>query len=329
MNPTTVQGKKVLVGSTWLVIESNHGNHSGFNRTWRIWNVRYATKKEACADLAHFLNEANDVKPGQIGYTKKTDCGGEHDLKYFHVVRYNELSSFFDGCGSDIASQCLIKEVNEGQMELPFGKTCNDCGHVQRCTGLGCTKPENTVCDFSPSRFVQRLDGLPDPPDVLETTAAHTIAVWNKGADTADLVQVLKDWSEEVAGVVIGADEPRPSQIGEWPAVASVLRSGEAEMVAQMLVWYQVAECNDRFCKVEIPAFFKWLAGSASDSRQMEMAVTLSVTTGRLRNVLNTWLPVVIPCLVTAKSASAFSKAWAHLLASKEPVSTTHQGSTP
>ena len=36
---------------------------------------------------------------------------------------------------------------------LPEGKTCADCTHVQLCTGLGMTRPENPACDFIPIRF--------------------------------------------------------------------------------------------------------------------------------------------------------------------------------
>ena len=39
------------------------------------------------------------------------------------------------------------------KMKLPEGKTCADCVHLKRCVGLGCTKPENTSCDFFPNKF--------------------------------------------------------------------------------------------------------------------------------------------------------------------------------
>jgi len=39
-------------------------------------------------------------------------------------------------------------------MELPEGKTCGDCIHWIRCNGLFMCKPEEVVCDFAPSRFV-------------------------------------------------------------------------------------------------------------------------------------------------------------------------------
>jgi hypothetical protein len=44
-------------------------------------------------------------------------------------------------------------------MELPQGKTCADCMHNARCVVFGFTKPQNTRCDFAPSRFVEREPG--------------------------------------------------------------------------------------------------------------------------------------------------------------------------
>jgi hypothetical protein len=38
-------------------------------------------------------------------------------------------------------------------MKLPDGKTCNDCIHFQRCSWLISCSPNNTNCDWSPSKF--------------------------------------------------------------------------------------------------------------------------------------------------------------------------------
>jgi hypothetical protein len=38
-------------------------------------------------------------------------------------------------------------------MLLPDGKTCGDCIHIRRCTGLGVTNASRESCDWSPSRF--------------------------------------------------------------------------------------------------------------------------------------------------------------------------------
>lgn len=41
-------------------------------------------------------------------------------------------------------------------MQLPKGKTCADCFHVERCVAFGFTQPTRTMCDFFPSRFMAR-----------------------------------------------------------------------------------------------------------------------------------------------------------------------------
>ena len=38
-------------------------------------------------------------------------------------------------------------------MDLPEGKTCGDCVHCRRCTGMFGHIPADESCDWSPSRF--------------------------------------------------------------------------------------------------------------------------------------------------------------------------------
>ena len=45
----------------------------------------------------------------------------------------------------------MSKEDDE--MNLPKGKTCNDCVHCYRCTKIFGVTITNTTCDFYPSRF--------------------------------------------------------------------------------------------------------------------------------------------------------------------------------
>lgn len=52
------------------------------------------------------------------------------------------------GCCSD--KSC----TPETCMELPAGTKCGDCVHAGRCHVLFGCKPENTVCDWFPRRFV-------------------------------------------------------------------------------------------------------------------------------------------------------------------------------
>ena len=41
----------------------------------------------------------------------------------------------------------------EPDMKLPVGKTRSDCRHYRRCEWLISCAPEETACDWSPSRF--------------------------------------------------------------------------------------------------------------------------------------------------------------------------------
>ena len=52
-----------------------------------------------------------------------------------------------------------MSDLNEAEidiMKLPEGKTCADCNHCRRCTGMFGARPENTSCDFDPIRFSLR-----------------------------------------------------------------------------------------------------------------------------------------------------------------------------
>ncbi len=68
-------------------------------------------------------------------------------------------------CTSDCRGQegladrfvCVLNDpvIHDRLMQLPAGKTCADCAHLRRCTMIGCTRPENTQCDFYPNQFVE------------------------------------------------------------------------------------------------------------------------------------------------------------------------------
>lgn len=46
------------------------------------------------------------------------------------------------------------------EMNLPEGKTCDDCFHFEKCVGIGYTWSRRKECDFYPSRFRQRSTSL-------------------------------------------------------------------------------------------------------------------------------------------------------------------------
>lgn len=57
-------------------------------------------------------------------------------------------------------TECQTRIDYDAAMKLPEGKTCADCVHIRRCADvLGCTKPDNTSCDFYPNKFRERKDG--------------------------------------------------------------------------------------------------------------------------------------------------------------------------
>jgi hypothetical protein len=47
-------------------------------------------------------------------------------------------------------------EMEGAKMELPDGKTCQDCIHCKRCCLIFGHIPEDEVCDFYPSLFREK-----------------------------------------------------------------------------------------------------------------------------------------------------------------------------
>lgn len=41
----------------------------------------------------------------------------------------------------------------QAEMQLPAGKTCGDCVHCSRCCAMFGHVPEDTYCDWWPSRY--------------------------------------------------------------------------------------------------------------------------------------------------------------------------------
>lgn len=54
--------------------------------------------------------------------------------------------------------------VDNEQMNLPEGKTCGDCVHCRRCTLMFGHIPADEVCDWSPSRFREKVPVLQVTP---------------------------------------------------------------------------------------------------------------------------------------------------------------------
>lgn len=46
---------------------------------------------------------------------------------------------------------------NHNNMDLPPGKTCEDCINCRLCCAVYGKTPKDTECDWSPSRFVEKI----------------------------------------------------------------------------------------------------------------------------------------------------------------------------
>ena len=51
-----------------------------------------------------------------------------------------------------------LKNCKHQCMQLPDGYTCADCIHVDWCTLVYGTKPDNTMCGWEPIRFAKKGD---------------------------------------------------------------------------------------------------------------------------------------------------------------------------
>ena len=93
-----------------IVIKSNQGNHSGFNRQWEILNGGYAfnTIEEALSYCAHRHNDIKELSEEDEDY--RASCQGfEDDLCYYYVVTQDEyVNGFFNGNHHGYVNQAII-----------------------------------------------------------------------------------------------------------------------------------------------------------------------------------------------------------------------------
>lgn len=83
------------------MIQSNHGNHSKYNRTWSVWTESSDDAGKMLRALANHYNDVNNLSEGDEGYEVAIEFM-EEDLKYYHVVYAQELINYFEGSGSSI-----------------------------------------------------------------------------------------------------------------------------------------------------------------------------------------------------------------------------------
>lgn len=104
-----------------IVIKSNHGNHTGFNRLWEVLNCGWGFDSEE--DAKEYLGKVADEVDEQ--YDGETDSfmhhgpihSFEYDLCYYYVVTQDDYQNgWFDG-GHHGCANLFIKHIFE-QPEL-------------------------------------------------------------------------------------------------------------------------------------------------------------------------------------------------------------------
>jgi hypothetical protein len=115
-----INNMEVEVAKGFFVIESNKGNHSGFNRTWKQWNKTYATRAEARRDMANTANKENGAKPGMrglAGYCRLTEDSAWVDSATYAVVDEKELIDTIKGTATNLANIHAITILEESVYE--------------------------------------------------------------------------------------------------------------------------------------------------------------------------------------------------------------------
>jgi hypothetical protein len=87
-----------MVENHFFIVESNHGNHSGFNRKWSVWSETYEAHDKARIALGEHMDDLNDDHPDYISYGPLS--AAEYDLRYFRVVNLEGLESLLNGTSS-------------------------------------------------------------------------------------------------------------------------------------------------------------------------------------------------------------------------------------
>ena len=101
-----------------IVIKSNHGNHTGFNRKWEVLNSGYPfdSKEEAIKYLDAIIDECEDDIPEEER-TEKGGTGYEYDLYYYNVVTQEDYENDFFSGGHYGYTNRAIKEIFETENE--------------------------------------------------------------------------------------------------------------------------------------------------------------------------------------------------------------------
>ena len=79
------------------------------------------------------------------------------------VLTLGELQQTYDQWSREDAPlpqvRSAVGHFERGQTsksDLPLGKACGDCAHCERCCALFARIPADQVCDWDPSRFMDK-----------------------------------------------------------------------------------------------------------------------------------------------------------------------------
>ena len=113
MKTFTLNNVKFTVDSGYFILESNRGNHTGYNRTWSQWNRNFKTRREAQAYMASVANQENHILPRRVGYCKSTENSAWVDGATYVVVNAAELVETIKGTGTNLANIYAITIIEE------------------------------------------------------------------------------------------------------------------------------------------------------------------------------------------------------------------------
>jgi regulator of replication initiation timing len=108
-------------------------------------------------------------------------------------------------------------------MNLPPGKTCGDCANFARCQGFFGCPATNDNCDWSPSKFKQKVA-------IATVTASNSHAVLID--ENQRLRAEVKKLTEEARQVLLSARPARPVRRGEGGIDMDRIVELEAQLAA-------------------------------------------------------------------------------------------------
>ena len=106
---------------TYLVIKSNQGNHSGFNRKWELLKScsSYQDAHSALVDYSLDLDDNHSIRNGRAYDSSNKMYIFTNDMSSFvydgvtyAILAKDDVESFFDGGSNGYVPQFVIDEFN-------------------------------------------------------------------------------------------------------------------------------------------------------------------------------------------------------------------------